>query len=85
MDKISDLLERFNTDTDLKAENMIKNGKIKGGGLQGFALMKFIFFKSFFIKKGYKKGAIGFFSSFLEALYPIISYAKAKEHSNENR
>lgn len=85
-DNISDLIARFNRYTTWKAHDMIFRKKIKGGGVKGIITFKIRFFKSFVSKKGYKEGMTGFLLAILAGLYPIISYAKAKEKlRNENR
>lgn len=81
-DDISDLIKRFNRYTSWKASDMIRKNKRKDGLFTTIFTAKMRFFKSFFVKKGYKEGFLGFFIAILAALYPVISYIKAKEHEN---
>ena len=76
---VSDLISRFNRYTNWKANDMISKNKIKGGFFYLLITAKLRFFKSFIIKKGFKEGVIGLLIAVLAALYPIVSYAKAKE------
>ena len=65
---------------------MIKNNKVKRGFLKQFIGLKMRFIKSFFVKKGYREGWLGVLIAVLAAMYPVVSYLKAKEKlSNENR
>ncbi len=76
---IADLVARFNRYTSWKANDMILKNKIKGGFFKLIFGAKWRFFKSYIVKQGFREGFLGFFIAFLAALYPIISYAKAKE------
>jgi len=76
---ISDLLSRFNRYTKWKANDMIAKNKIKGGVFYLLFAFKIRFFKSFIIKKGYKEKGLGLLIAMLCALYPVVSYLKAKE------
>ncbi len=78
-DDVSDLVARFNRYTSWKASDMVLKGKIKGGFFRLIFGAKWRFCKAFFIKQGFREGFLGFFIAILAALYPIISYAKAKE------
>ncbi len=86
-ENVADLLSRFNRYTTWKANDMLAHKKVKNRGFVHF-FMVFIsrFFKSYFTKKGYKEGSIGVLIAILAALYPLISYIKAKEilAQNEN-
>ncbi len=81
---MADLLARFNKYTNWKANDMIAKNKIKGGIFYFLIGCKLRFLKSFIIKKGYKEGGLGVLIAILAALYPFVSYLKAKE-KNENR
>jgi glycosyltransferase involved in cell wall biosynthesis len=86
---ISDLLSRFNRYTSWRANDIIfkkRSGVGLKSGIFYFLIgFKIRFFKSFIIKKGYKEGGIGLLIALLAALYPLISYLKAKEKlSNED-
>lgn len=83
-DDISDLIARFNRYTSWKANDMIRKNKVKGGFFKLLASAKIRFYKAFLLKKGYKEGLLGFLIAILAALYPVISYIKAKEKIDEN-
>lgn len=78
---ISDLINRFNRYTSLRASDMLScNKKFKKRNL--FKLfLSFInqFFKAFIIKKGYKEGAIGLLISLISSSFNLVSYLKALE------
>lgn len=83
---ISDLIARFNRYTTWKARDMIAKNKIKN--LFRYILSaKIRFFKSYILKQGYREGRLGLLIALLCALYPLVSYIKAKEilQENENR
>jgi glycosyltransferase involved in cell wall biosynthesis len=84
-DDISDLIARFNRYTSWKANDMISKGKVKGGFFGLIFAIKMRFIKSYLIKKGYKEGVLGVLIAVLAALYPLVSYLKAREKLNENR
>jgi glycosyltransferase involved in cell wall biosynthesis len=77
-DDITDLIARFNKYTSWKARDMAFSGKIKGGFFRLLFGAKIRFFKSYIVKKGFKEGSLGLLIAILCALYPIISYIKAK-------
>lgn len=84
-ENISDFIARFNRYTTWKANDMIVKNKIKGGFFYLCFTSKIRFFKSYIIKKGFKEGRIGFLIALFAALYPVVSYLKAKEKiNNEN-
>lgn len=78
---ISDLINRFNKYTGLRASDMLSsNKKLKKQKLFKIFL-SFInqFFKAFIIKKGYKEGGIGLLISLLSSSFNLVSYLKALE------
>lgn len=77
-DNVTDLLNRFNRYTNWRAKDMIASGK-KVSFLKMVVGSKIRFIKAFIAKKGYKEGGLGFLIAMLVALYPIVSYIKAKE------
>jgi glycosyltransferase involved in cell wall biosynthesis len=81
-DDIADLIARFNRFTNWRANDMIARRKIKGSFIKSLISFEIRFFKSFILKKGYKEGSLGFVIAVLSALYPIVSYLKAKEKSD---
>lgn len=91
-DNIADLIARFNRYTNWKANDMIAKKKVKGGFLSSVFSAKVRFFKSYFVKQGFREGLLGILISLLAALYPLVSYLKAREilrqaqdDKNENR
>ena len=82
-DDIADLIVRFNRYTNWRAADMLSRGKIKGGFFKHLISFKIRFLKSFFIKKGYKEGLLGVLIATLAGLYPLVSYLKANDKSEE--
>jgi glycosyltransferase involved in cell wall biosynthesis len=82
-DNISDLLLRFNRYTNWRAADLSLNEKKEKSLFGKIYDFKLRFIKSFIFKKGYKEGSLGFLIAILSALYPLVSYLKAKE-KNEN-
>lgn len=84
-DDVADLIARFNRYTSWRAKDIVNHRK----KFPNFFLLTIScmmrFDKSFFFKKGYKEGRLGFLIALLCALYPMISFIKAKELLDENR
>ena len=74
---ISDLLIRFNRNTDLRALDIAEKKKLKKTDL---SIRKFFsrFFKCYILRKGFKEGKKGFLISILCGLYNLISAIKSK-------
>ena len=75
-DDISELLLRFNRNTELKSLDLITNDEAYK---KNFSKRKIFsrFLKSFFVRKGYKEGLLGLLISILNAIYPIVVGIKA--------
>ena len=74
---ISDLLIRFNRNTNLRALDIAEKKKLKKTDL---SIRKFFsrFFKCYILRKGFKEGKKGFLISILCGLYNLISAIKSK-------
>ncbi|MFT6332618.1 MAG: glycosyltransferase involved in cell wall biosynthesis [Lentimonas sp.] len=77
---VADMINRFNRYTTWRSRDMVLQNKIK------FKYFSFFtrFFKAFIVKKGYKEGVFGLLTAILAAIYPLVSYLKAKNISNLN-
>ena len=76
-DNISELVLRFNRNTDLRAMDLRDSGKSFSKYL---SIRKIFsrFLKCYIIKKGYKDGLIGLLISILSSIYPIVSAIKSR-------
>tara|TARA_B100000989_G_C19486952_1_gene447928 strand:+ start:183 stop:932 length:750 start_codon:yes stop_codon:yes gene_type:complete len=73
----SDLLIRFNRNTDLRALDIAEKNEFKKKDLSVRKIFS-RFFKCYILRKGFKDGMIGFLISILCSLYNIISAIKSK-------
>jgi len=76
-DGISDLIGRLNRYSDRHAADLRDAGDI-GTALNNYRRVVSRFWKCFVSRKGYREGGIGFVIAVCAALYPILSYLKAK-------
>ena len=74
---LSDTIRRFDSYTSGHAKDLIDKGDIGSFGAN-FRRLFSRFYKSYIRRKGYREGAMGFFIGMLAALYPMVSYLKAK-------
>jgi glycosyltransferase involved in cell wall biosynthesis len=74
----SDMLERMNRNTNARARDLVASGDI-GKLRTNLRRMVTRFFKSYVQRKGYREGATGLMLGLFAALYPLISYLKARE------
>ncbi len=83
---INDLISRFNRNTFWRSHDLRTSGKVndKTFFIKEIISFKFRFFKAFILKRGYKEGLLGFLIAILGALYPLVSYLKAKEKIKNN-
>ena len=74
----SDMIERMNRNTSARARDLVASGDI---GRLRTNLRRTVtrFFKSYVQRKGYREGATGLMLGLFAALYPLISYLKARE------
>ena len=77
---ISDMLRRLDRFTSLRAEDLRESGQI---GSFGHNLRRVLsrFWKCYIARRGYREGAWGFLIALCAALYPILSYLKARLES----
>lgn len=74
----SDTLQRLNRYTSAHARDLVAGGDI--GTLGGNLRRMFTrFLKAYVQRKGYREGAAGLLLGLFAALYPILSYLKARE------
>lgn len=75
---VSELIERLNRNTTLKAEELSENGeRVKTRSMARKALSRF--WKCYVARKGYREGGVGLAISILSALYPLVAHLKAEE------
>jgi glycosyltransferase involved in cell wall biosynthesis len=74
---ISDMIRRFDSYTNARAADLRSSGKI-GNFPHNFRRIISRFWRCFVSRKGYKEGGIGFLIALLAALFPMVSYLKAK-------
>lgn len=74
---ISDMLARLDRYTTARAADLRDSGDI---GSLANNIRRFFsrFLKCFFARKGYREGAYGFLIALMAALYPVLSYLKAR-------
>jgi glycosyltransferase involved in cell wall biosynthesis len=77
---ISDMLRRLDRYTSLRAQDLRESGQI---GSFGHNLRRIAsrFWKCYIGRRGYREGAWGFLIALCAALYPILSYLKARLES----
>ena len=74
---ISQLIERFNRNTSLNAEDLVE----KNTNLTKSTSVRKIFsrfFKSYFSRRGFANGGVGILIAILCSIYPYVSALKAK-------
>jgi glycosyltransferase involved in cell wall biosynthesis len=74
---ISDMIRRFNSYTSARAADLRATGKIGSFG-HNFRRILSRFWRCFVSRKGYKEGGMGFLIALLAALFPMVSYLKAR-------
>jgi glycosyltransferase involved in cell wall biosynthesis len=77
---ISDMLRRLDRYTSLKAQDLRESGEI-GSFAHNLRRILSRFWKCFIARRGYREGAWGFLIALCAALYPILSYLKARLES----
>ncbi len=75
---ISTLVQRFNRNTSLRAEDMALTKDI-GRTVTMARKVLSRFWKCYAARRGYKEGGLGLMISMLSALYPLVSHLKACE------
>lgn len=75
---VSDMMQRLDRYTTLNAADLVASGTI--GTLQKNVLRIFgRFWKCYVRRKGYREGELGLVIAIFAALYPLLSYVKAKQ------
>jgi len=74
---ISDMLRRLDSYTSARAADLRDSGRIGSFG-RAFRRMPTRFLKCFVLRKGYREGYYGFLIAIMAALYPMLSYLKAR-------
>ena len=77
---ISDMLRRLDRYTSLRAQDLRDSGDI-GSFARNLRRIFSRFWKCFVARRGYREGAWGFLIALCAALYPILSYLKARLES----
>jgi hypothetical protein len=74
---VSDMLQRLDRYTTARAQDLRESGDI---GNYGHNLRRIVsrFWKRYVGRKGYREGPYGFLIALCAALYPILSYLKAR-------
>ncbi|HZD26768.1 MAG TPA: glycosyltransferase family 2 protein [Alphaproteobacteria bacterium] len=78
---ISDMLQRLDRYTSARAADLRDSGNI-GSMADNIRRMFSRFFKCYVSRKGYREGGYGFLIALMAALYPILSYLKARLESD---
>ncbi|MDR3440706.1 MAG: glycosyltransferase family 2 protein [Telmatospirillum sp.] len=78
---ISDMIRRFDAYTTARAKDLRESGDV-GSALNNVRRIFSRFWRCFVRAKGWKEGGYGFLIAILAALYPYVSYLKAK-HERE--
>jgi glycosyltransferase involved in cell wall biosynthesis len=74
---ISDMIQRLDRYTTARAQDLRDSGDI-GGFTNNLRRMISRFFKCYVGRKGYREGHYGFLIALFAALYPMLSYLKAR-------
>lgn len=74
---ISDMIRRLDSYSTARAADLRASGKI-GTFANNFRRIFSRFYRCFFARKGYKEGGMGFLIAVLAALFPMLSYLKAR-------
>jgi glycosyltransferase involved in cell wall biosynthesis len=83
-DGIADLIGRLNRYSDRRAADLHDSGEI-GSAANNYRRIASRFWKCFVARKGYREGGIGFVIAVCAALYPLLSYLKAKYDLEQNQ
>ena len=76
---ISDLFEKFNSWTHLKALDLIDSNQIhKESFFKNIRRVFTRFLKNYYKRKGHREGKIGFLIAMFAGLFPLVSYLRAK-------
>ena len=78
---ISDMIRRFDAYTSARARDLRESGAV-GSGLNNLRRIVSRFFRCYVSHGGWREGGHGFLIALLAALYPFVSYLKAR-HEKE--
>ena len=81
---VADAIQRLNRYSSLNAEQMREDGTV-GTLWPNLRRMLSRFWKSYVARRGYREGAYGLLLGLFSALYPILSYLKARIAEEEER
>ncbi|WP_404421804.1 glycosyltransferase family 2 protein [Thalassospira australica] len=74
---ISDMIKRLNSYSSARAADLRASGNI-GSFANNFRRIFSRFFRCYVSRKGYKEGGMGFLIALFAALFPMLSYLKAR-------
>lgn len=75
---VAGLIQRFNRNTSLKAEELRESGVTAHTRTMARKVLS-RFWKCYVARKGYREGGVGLVISALSALYPLVAHLKAQE------
>ncbi|MSP48423.1 MAG: glycosyltransferase family 2 protein [Alphaproteobacteria bacterium] len=81
---VADAIQRLNRYSSLNAEQMREDGTV-GTLWPNLRRMLSRFWKSYVARRGYREGAYGLLLGLFAALYPILSYLKARIAEDEKK
>ena len=76
-DSIEETIERLNRYSSKRARDLVDSGRI-GSLVSNLRRIISRFWKCYVIRKGYKEGGYGFILALCAALFPLLSYLKAR-------
>lgn len=79
---ISDLLRRLDRYSTLRAQDLYESGNI-GSSFHAYRRVLSRFWKCYVQRKGYREGGLGFLIALCAALFPLLSYLKARYDFDE--
>ncbi|MFQ5773399.1 MAG: glycosyltransferase family 2 protein [Kiloniellaceae bacterium] len=74
---ISDMIQRLDRYSTARAHDLRESGDI-GSAFHNYRRIASRFWRCFVTRKGYREGGLGFLIAVCAALYPILSYLKAR-------
>lgn len=74
---ISDMIRRFDAYTTARAKDLVESGNI-GSGPHNVRRIVSRFWRCYISRSGWREGGHGFLIALFAALYPLVSYLKAK-------
>ena len=74
---LSDMIRRLNSYTSARALDLRECGDL-GSAFHNYRRIFSRFWRCYVSRKGYREGGVGFLIAVCAALYPILSYLKAR-------